>query len=574
MAYFREVKRKKKSYGIFIGIITVLLIPLSFLLYVKISYADKIYSGVYVGQISIGGLTKQEAAALLSKEYENLVKNSDMNVVYGNKSHSLNIKENAKPDFDSTAQEAFDTGRKGAFFKNFAVSLGNKSSLPVKAQYDTENIKNMISDFANAIEQEQNIITFVEEQSKVRVDLLKGVIADVDSTLKAVTDSFSSLQINDIKLITKSIEDSGESIVELLYEKLNRKPSDATFKVIDNEVIVNEGKKGARVSKEAIREKISAGKKTFEMDVEIIEPNVSKDYLESIIFKDVLGSYSTRFSLSNPGRANNIKLAAQSINNTVIAPGEDFSFNKVVGQRTYANGYADANVYIGGKIEQGVGGGICQVSSTLYSAQLLADLETVKRHNHMFTVSYLPLGQDATVAWNSVDYVFKNSTEYPIKIKATVSNDVHHIQILGTKMDSGRMVKIVNQTISTTPARERVEYSNKLKPGEVVVVQSGQNGAVVDTYKVYYNNGVEEKRQFLHRSVYNVMDRIIQRGPVNTSLEEEDAIEEEEAGIEDFNPEDVPASQAPTPSKEPKETPKTTPEDEPVAQEYLSEYGI
>ena len=200
----------------------------------------------------------------------------------------------------------------------------------------------------------------MSEQSKVRVDLLKGVIADVDSTLKAVTDSFSSLQINDIKLITKSIEDSGESIVELLYEKLNRKPSDATFKVIDNEVIVNEGKKGARVSKEAIREKISAGKKTFEMDVEIIEPNVSKDYLESIIFKDVLGSYSTRFSLSNPGRANNIKLAAQSINNTVIAPGEDFSFNKVVGQRTYANGYADANVYIGGKIEQGVGGGICQ----------------------------------------------------------------------------------------------------------------------------------------------------------------------------------------------------------------------
>jgi vancomycin resistance protein YoaR len=129
---------------------------------------------------------------------------------------------------------------------------------------------------------------------------------------------------------------------------------------------------GVDVNYEDISEKLKSGLKVFEVETEVIPPEITAEKLEQSLFADVLGEFTTNYNSSNTGRTKNMAIAAGKINGTVIAPGEIFSFNTVVGERSYQRGYTDANVYIGGRIEQGVGGGICQVASTMYSAQLYA----------------------------------------------------------------------------------------------------------------------------------------------------------------------------------------------------------
>lgn len=133
---------------------------------------------------------------------------------------------------------------------------------------------------------------------------------------------------------------------------------------------------------------------------------------------------TSSYYVNNANRTTNLKLASNAINGTIVAPGETFSFNKTVGQRTYAKGYKDAPVFTGPgskNVENGVGGGICQVASTMFNTALYADVQIVERHQHSQRVSYVPLGRDAAISWGSQDFKFKNTTSYPIKILMTVS---------------------------------------------------------------------------------------------------------------------------------------------------------
>ena len=133
-------------------------------------------------------------------------------------------------------------------------------------------------------------------------------------------------------------------------------------------------------------------------------------------------SYATYY-VNNANRTNNIKIASAAINGTVIMPGETFSFNQVVGRRTYDKGYKDAPVFVGGnKVENGVGGGICQVASTMFNTALYANVQITERSQHSMRVGYVPLGRDAAISWGSQDFCWKNNTNFPIKINITVAN--------------------------------------------------------------------------------------------------------------------------------------------------------
>ena len=177
-------------------------------------------------------------------------------------------------------------------------------------------------------------------------------------------------------------------------------------------------------------------KEEYTIPLKITVANKTISDLGEEAFPDLLATYSTTFSTSNTNRSTNIRLAVNKINGVVVMPDKQFSYNAVLGQRTASAGYKSAAVYVSGRVENGIGGGICQVSSTLYNTALRANLEIIKRSNHMFATGYVPLSTDATVSWGGPEFIFKNSRKYPIKIVSKVNGGKITADIYGCKEET------------------------------------------------------------------------------------------------------------------------------------------
>lgn len=191
----------------------------------------------------------------------------------------------------------------------------------------------------------------------------------------------------------------------------------------------------------------------------ITEPEVTTQALNEMLFSDLLAQKSTTLAGSSSARVNNITKAAASINGIVLNPGDEFSFNGALGERTISSGYQGAGAYSGGKVVTEVGGGICQVSSTLYYCTLISNLEITKRECHYFGVSYLPAGLDATVSWPAPDFKFKNNSEYPIKIEAGIDKEAYtiYVKIFGSNPE-GIRVEMTTETWGTSTGIGAVSY--------------------------------------------------------------------------------------------------------------------
>ena len=184
-------------------------------------------------------------------------------------------------------------------------------------------------------------------------------------------------------------------------------------------------------------------------------------------FPNILSEFSTRY-VNNPNRTTNLRIAANKINGTVLMPGEVFSYNKTVGERTISAGYKDAAMYVNGETVDGLGGGICQVTSTLYEATLYANLEIVERANHQFVTSYLGPGLDATVVWGLTDFQFKNNRNYPIKIICSVENGSCYFQIRGLSTPEDCQVSISATSSYTATSINSVTYKTLKKNGQII----------------------------------------------------------------------------------------------------------
>jgi len=225
-----------------------------------------------------------------------------------------------------------------------------------------------------------------------------------------------------------------------------------------------------------------------------------------------LGTYTTRYNAGEIGRTKNVTLATRRINDVVLDIGDTFSFNGIVGERTAAQGFADAKVYQAGEVVDGMGGGICQVSSTLYNAVLYADLEVTSRINHSLPVSYVPLGRDATVSYGVLDFRFKNNQTGPVRIAASASGGQLTVSVYGKKTVD-REVIISTERVNTIPFSVREELDETLEPGTRKVKQGGSNGAVVNTYRTVKENGVTVRSGFLHSNHYAPIEQVELVGP-------------------------------------------------------------
>ena len=253
----------------------------------------------------------------------------------------------------------------------------------------------------------------------------------------------------------------------------------------------------------------------FLADAQVQFPPASTEELETAMFRDVIGTCTT--TCAGPwGRRQNIKLASAAIDGRIYNPGEEFWYNATVGQRTEARGFQPAAAYSGGKTVTSIGGGICQVSSTLYYAALMADLKIVLRYAHMFDPGYMPVtGCDATVSWGGPDFAFRNSTDYPIKITTSYNDETNQLTItlLGTKTNDN-YVEMTNQFLSYSERKTVYQESERIAPGTTEVEQYGHNGYAVQTYRnVYAGDGTLLRSTKEAYSDYDRADKIILVAP-------------------------------------------------------------
>ena len=251
---------------------------------------------------------------------------------------------------------------------------------------------------------------------------------------------------------------------------------------------------------------------TVEIPFQRIPPEILSESLSSVLYRDVLATY-TASSESDADRDVNLDLACKAIDGIILYPGDRFSYNEALGERTEAKGYKPGPSYSGNDTVYTIGGGICQVSSSLYYCALVADLEIIERENHGFAPAYMPLGIDATVNWGTLDFVIRNNMDYPIRIEASASGGKVTVSILGTD-ERNYYVEIESKLIrthsySTTYEEMRSGNEKGYKDGDVIV--SPYTGYDMETYRCKYNKKTKEliSRELEDTSNYRKRDAVI-----------------------------------------------------------------
>lgn len=298
--------------------------------------------------------------------------------------------------------------------------------------------------------------------------------------------------------------------IEKIYNEVHREVQDAYYTT--DPFIVYPEADGIDFDIENAKTILLEEKEEYEIPLIITKPSKTTKDIGTEAFPDLLATFSTNYLASNQNRTTNLILSAGKINGTVVLPGEEFSYNKVVGERTVSAGYKEAATFSGGKVVNGLGGGICQISSTLYDAVIMANLEVTERRNHQFVTSYVAAGKDATVVWGSQDFKFKNTRKYPIRITATVSGGVATIQIWGLKEEIEYDITIETKKTSTIVCETQYVQDASLPVGQQKVVQEGSNGRKVEAYKITRLNGEIVSTTLLSKDTYNAMKRIIHVG--------------------------------------------------------------
>ncbi len=283
--------------------------------------------------------------------------------------------------------------------------------------------------------------------------------------------------------------------------------------------LIRPGRPGRRLVLETtermVRELVAAGAALepirAELPVEGLPPRVTINDLADID-RQVIGQFTTYFDQGVAGRSHNIARAAAVIDGEVLHPGETFSFNETVGPTTAERGYEEALELFKGVFITGVGGGACQVSSTLYNSVLLAGLQVVERYNHSRVLPYVAAGRDATVNYGGADFRFRNNTSYPLQVRATVRDGAITTRFIGRR-DPGP--DIIIQTYDREEIKPEVEATvdETLTPGQRFVEQEGVTGLKVTVARVWVGDGVEVRREIVSRDVYPAFPEVAKVGP-------------------------------------------------------------
>lgn len=460
--------QKSLKWGIGIGIVIVLAIALSIVgyMYTKISAFNHVFAdNVYIEDLAVGGLTKEEAKSKLEQLISEKIGQQTLVLTHGEVSREipLNMLEMTY-NIDESIDEAFKVGHEENFIKKY--------------QFATKG----------STEKQTFVLERVLDDTKI------------EEILNGIADQFS------------------------------KEPVNATLNRVNRQFVITPSISGEALNVSATKEKVlealnaAENEKASVITVEVVLDEIPAEYTEEDL-KDsqtLVASFSTSFNNASPNRNANLAVACDKITRTIL-PNEIFKLSDQLEPFTTEAGYRNAGVIVNGKVEDGIGGGVCQVASTLYNAVLMTELEIVMRQNHSLSVSYVPLGRDATYSTGSIDFQFKNNSDHAIYIEGYCENNQVIINIYGYKtLKSPYDIKFESELIETIPAPATTYKDDaSLEEGQEETETTAIDGKRVKLYKLYYQNGKLVNKVLVNTSYYRPRGAVIKRGTKKVEVPEE-----------------------------------------------------
>lgn len=443
----RKPKKSHKGLIITLVVVSVLLaaIAVGLILWAdSVTASDTNLPGIYVGSTNVGGLTEKETLELLKgQQWDKSVSGTMTVQLPAEQSFRIDyIRSGAVLTAESAAAAAYRYGHGSNKFDNLKTYISslmtpvditegdkslNRDYIMTLVTRALERFDKHIGDGSYTVDEAASEMVYIKGAGQIKLDA-EDVYAKAVEGLKALESSVS---------YALPAQNVTAPDFNALHTELMREPHDAYYDKETGEIVPDVKGFAFDVSEAESLWNAAGLLEEVRIPVKIDMPEMTAEQLVASLFRDKLGSQTTLYTYSSDARINNIKLCAAKLNGLVLNPGEEFSFNGTIGQRTTEAGFKAAAAYNDGQVVQEVGGGICQVSSTIYCAAMLAQMTTVERTCHMFVVTYLPYGLDATVSWPGPDYKFRNDRDYPVKIVA-YCNDADKsitIEIWGTDVD-------------------------------------------------------------------------------------------------------------------------------------------
>jgi len=442
--------RSNKYFLITIGLFLIMFFSVSALALIYTHDQQRILEGVTISGINVGNLTKDEAKIVIDKEVHSMLsKTIKLNV--GQQAPEVKLEDlGFGINADLAVQEAYAIGRQGSLPEKVSVKMSTKKGVNIN-------------------------FTQKWDEAKLRETIKKTLEVFSDPSTEA------TFQISNANTMTIKSEHIGN--------------------IIDSEALIT------KIKKINIYELVPEIKVDFKKQT----PLLTAAKLEDQKITGVLATFTTHFDSSQAARTENLKIATKALDMAVIKPGDTLSFNKVVGERTVAGGYKDAYIIVNGQFVPGLAGGICQVSSTLYNTGLLANLSVTQRSNHDLAISYVPLGQDATVAYPDLDLKFNNNTGGYLLVRTKITGNTLTIEMYG-KVKLGQEVFIANTIDSIIPATEQRVVDEKMVHGASAIKQQGQPGYVVKSVRTVKVNGAVVSSEPLQQSRYLAVPKVFSVG--------------------------------------------------------------
>lgn len=415
------------------------------------SWNYKVYPGVKVESVDLGGKTKEEAIKLIKQNHSELVNNKKIIVKTPEKAYELSYsKLNPQFNIDEVVGQAFEYGKnQGAYAKYKLIREPKEKDIKMTFKYDAKAVDNLVS--------------------QVEKDVNKEM---VNAKLNFNGGSFS------VKPEQKGAKLKKDKLQQDMVASINA-----------------EDKKDAEITAE----------------IDVVEPTVTAEKLNTI--NAPIASYSTNYgSISTPERASNISIATRTINGTLLMPGDTFSFNDKLGKRTAEKGYKPAHVIVNNQVIDDFGGGICQVSSTLYNAVLKAGMKASERTHHTIPSTYVSLGMDATVDYGNIDFKFKNTLEYPVYIASSTAGGATSFTIYSNSSLKNKSYDVYNEVYATVPSDTQYVDDPSMPAGQTETVQKAYNGYKVKVYRKVSENGNVINTETISDDYYLPIKGKIKRG--------------------------------------------------------------
>ena len=508
----RQKRKRQLQYKVLSWALTAVFVVLFYAIICAFVGNRSLYGKTTINGIDVSGMKADKAAEAIEKSFRDTYSKAEIEVKLEDKTYKLSVANALDMDVQKAVQKIQDDTHR--FWRR---GYGLLESHIVQSSFDVYP----------GVADRSIISSAVESSDMMKADLSQGDGYTIQNGTLLVTKGSGDYTVDTDKLtsdIVKHIETGNYSAViecpviaidvdmDKVYAKVHKEAQDPTLDP-DKDYQVVEAQDGVDFDLDAAKASLAAAKQGEQISIPLTytKAEMTTDEYKALLFRDQISSYSTEVEGSD-ARKTNVRLAAEYCDGTILMPGESFSYNEGVGELTEERGFLPGPSYADGQSVMDMGGGICQVSSTMYMACLYANLEIDERHCHPYPSSYVPAGLDATVAWGGCDFIFTNDTDYPIKISTSYDGYSTSCTIWGTVTEPFS-VELYTETLETEPYETKYELDKTLDKDEQVLDTVGIDGLTIQSYRRVYDadgNVISDNPEAI--SVYSKRDEVYKVG--------------------------------------------------------------